>query len=125
MKKSYGSYVCANFLRAVRVQKGEIPRYALWLVFTFLSLRTTSRASWREKKNVPRRAASGDSCGEGEEQTPGIFMGSWSLLYPISAERVKAGGNKAGLVMPYSRKNLRGTEMCLFQDKINKNKEYK
>ena len=77
------------------------------------------------KKNVPRRAASGDSCGEGEEQTPGIFMGSWSLLYPISAERVKAGGNKAGLVMPYSRKNLRGTEMCLFQDKINKNKEYK
>ena len=34
MKKSYGSYVCANFLRAVRVQKGEIPRYALWLVFS-------------------------------------------------------------------------------------------
>lgn len=81
------------------------------------------------ENNVPRRAASGDSCGEREEQILGIFIGSWSLLYPIPAERVNAEGNKAGfhqgLVMPYSRKNLSGTEMCIFQDKINKNEKYK
>ena len=81
------------------------------------------------ENNVPRIAASGDSCGEGEGQISGIFMGSWSLFYPIPADRVKAEGNKAGfhqgLVMSYSRKNLSGTEMCIFQDKINKNKKYK
>ena len=81
------------------------------------------------ENNVPRIAASGDSCGEGEGQISGIFMGSWSLFYPIPADRVKAEGNKAGfhqgLVMSYSRKNLSGTEMCIFLDKINKNKKYK